>query len=283
MINDLHDFKRAIVQFSSGTGFISSGESSSNLKTVNVKVSSFPFREDIHCSKCSDIRKNEIEPLYLNDNFNETYFGQLKLRYKQLGKNDIDEYEESVNKLLSPSFWQSKCLQCNSKSHIVIHEGPQGQEFLILPSSFGGLSTPNTPKNVSFYLDQANRSHILGANSAAMAMYRAAIEHILVEQGYTRRMLGNKIQDLLMDVANEEAPSWAYEVDAEFLQYIKKLGDSAIHANDGEIEQQIHLDNELIKNVKTVISFLLFSIYEVSRKKQKLLDSLKTAMNKMEE
>lgn len=280
MIGDLHDFKSVIVQF---IGFSSSTTESSKHSSIKAKIITYPFREDMHCSNCSDIRKHEINPLHLNENFNETYFGQSKLRDIQLGKFNIDHYQNRVYRMLSPSFWECKCLQCSSISHIVIHDGPQGQELIILPSSFGGLSTPNTPQNVAFYLDQANRSHILGANSAAMAMYRAAIEHIMVEQGYERRMLGNKIQDLLRDVVNETAPSWAYEVDAGFLQYIKRLGDSAIHANDGDIEQQIYLDNELIKNVKAVISFLLFSIYEVSRKKQVLLDSLRNTTNKMDE
>ncbi|MEK5165993.1 hypothetical protein NYE69_27105 [Paenibacillus sp. FSL R5-0527] len=283
MIESFDDFINRVVEFKERK--LIGLNSPSGEELTYATLTYFPFKEDLFCSRCGGFRKNEIEPLYVNGDFSSSFLENFQ---KPNGNNFYGVYsKESIFQILrvkiSPSFWKCQCLQCDSISHIIIHSGPNGEELLILPSTFGGLSTPNTPQNVAFYLDQANRSHIMGANSAAMAMYRAAIEHILVGHGYNRRMLGNKIQDLLKDIEENNAPQWAYEFDTDFLKYIKKLGDSAIHANDGNIEQQIHLDNELIKNVKSVISFLLFVIYESAHKKQQLLDNLKSTTQRIEQ
>jgi len=279
MIDNLEGFKNKVVNIRVTTIY----DPPDGNEPLQVTVSKFPMKEEMHCSRCGDIRKNEVFPLSLNDNFNDKYFEQLQISRRQKKQYHQGNFINTVYSMLFPSFWKCQCLQCDSISYIVLYKGPRRiYELIVLASSDGGLSTPNTPNNVSFYLDQANKSHIMGANSAAMAMYRSAIEHILVEQGYGRRMLGNKIQDLISDIKDSKGPPWAFEIDPNFLQYIKRLGDSAIHANDGEVEQQIHLDNELIKSVKQVISFLLFTIYESNHKKKYLLDSLKSTMQKIE-
>jgi hypothetical protein len=39
-------------------------------------------------------------------------------------------------------------LQCHSKYTALIHKGPSGAQLVIFPEKNGGLSSPNTPKNV---------------------------------------------------------------------------------------------------------------------------------------
>ena len=67
----------------------------------------------------------------------------------------------------------------------------QSGSGIVLPNRTGGLAMPNTPEGVAFYLDQAAKSHSVGANSAAIAMYRGALEHLLFQQGYKTGMLAN--------------------------------------------------------------------------------------------
>jgi hypothetical protein len=69
-----------------------------------------------------------------------------------------------------------------------------------LPQVHGGLATPHTPKLDAYYLAQAKRAQSVGANSAVVAMYRSALEHLLYEQGYEDRMVGPKITALLRDI-----------------------------------------------------------------------------------
>jgi hypothetical protein len=44
--------------------------------------------------------------------------------------------------------------------------GAEGTQLIAMPDTYGGLSTPHTPKPVAYYhLDQAQRCHAVGAFS----------------------------------------------------------------------------------------------------------------------
>lgn len=51
-------------------------------------------------------------------------------------------------------------------------------------------------------------------------------------------------------------------MDIEFLTYIRKLGNGAVHPNKGDYEKQKVLDNQLIELVDVIFSRLLDRIYE---------------------
>ena len=131
------------------------------------------------------------------------------------------------------------CRQCHERIIVLAYVGPSGVEVVALPSSYGGLSTPLTPAPVAYYLDQAQRAQSIGALSAAVAMYRAALEQLLFEQGYRDGMLKAKIDAL---VADTDPPKWVRDLDPEYLTVIKDLGNAAIHPNDGDITKQRALD-----------------------------------------
>ena len=57
------------------------------------------------------------------------------------------------------------CVQCDTSFTAVVYEGPDGRSLALLPSTYGGLTTPHTPPGVAYYLDQAQRSQSTGANS----------------------------------------------------------------------------------------------------------------------
>jgi hypothetical protein len=172
------------------------------------------------------------------------------------------------------------CVQCDTFFTAVLYKGPEGTSLAILPSTYGGLTTPHTPKGVAYYLDQAQRSQSTGANSAAVAMFRAALDHLLFEQGFKKGMCGQKLAALEAAVAANTAPKWAHELDAEFLTVMKQLGDGAIHPNDGDVQAQSKLDSDLLAKLTHTFQMLLFLIYELPHEKQKRLDGLKAGIIK---
>lgn len=172
------------------------------------------------------------------------------------------------------------CVQCDTQFTAVLYKSPEGKGLAILPSTYGGLTTPHTPKGVAYYLDQSQRSQSVGANSAAVAMFRGALDHLLFEQGFKKGMCGQKLADLEASVKAGNAPKWAYELDAEFLTVMKKLGDGAIHPNDGNVADQSKLDIELLAKLTHTFQMLLFLIYELPDQKQKRLDALKAGIIK---
>lgn len=173
-----------------------------------------------------------------------------------------------------------QCVQCDTNFTAVLYQGPEGTSLAVLPSTYGGLTTPHTPKGVAYYLDQAQRAKAVGANSAAVTMFRGALEHLLFEQGFQKGMCGQKLSDLEAAVKAGKAPKWAQELDGDFLQVMKQLGDGAIHPGDGNVDNQKVLDSDLIAKLTHTFQMLLFTIYELPHEKQKRLDGLRAGIIK---
>jgi hypothetical protein len=179
-----------------------------------------------------------------------------------------------------PMLTMLKCVQCDTSFTAVLYQGPEGKSLAVLPSTYGGLTTPHTPAGVAYYLDQAQRAKAVGANSAAVTMFRGALEHLLFDQGFKNGMCGKKLSDLEAAVKAGTAPKWAQELEGEFLQVMKQLGDGAIHPNDGNVGNQKVLDGGLIAKLTHTFQMLLFVIYELPYEKQKRLDGLKAGIIK---
>jgi hypothetical protein len=111
-------------------------------------------------------------------------------------------------------------------------------------------------------------------------MFRGALEHLLFEQGFKDGMCGKKLKDLEAAVKAGTAPKWAQELDGEFLQVMKQLGEGAIHPGDGNVDNQKVLDGELIAKLTHTFHMLLFMIYELPHEKQKRLDHLRAGIIK---
>jgi hypothetical protein len=206
----------------------------------------------LHCPRCGDARRMDMD---------------LRHRPDPMSKEP-------------PILARLRCVQCDTSFTAVLYQGPEGPALAVLPSTHGGLTTPHTPTGVAYYLDQAQRAHSVGANSAAVAMFRGALEHLLFDQGFKIGMCGKKLADLETAITAGTAPKWANELDTEFLQVMKQLGDGSIHPNDGDVAKQELLDSELIAKVRHTFQMLLFLIYEVPLKKQERLDALKAAVIK---
>jgi Domain of unknown function (DUF4145) len=185
---------------------------------------------------------------------------------------DDDDIPLDVYRGAIPALFVALCLQCRKTITILVGEGPNGKEVVALPSTYGGLSTPNTPKPVAFYLDQAQRCQSVGALSATVAMYRAALEQLLYEQGYRDGMLKKKVDDL---IADQKPPRWRDQLDPAFLEAMKDLGNAAIHPNDGDITKQAAFHAGLLREVRALFEELLEEVYEVEKRRAGRLKALK--------
>lgn len=170
-----------------------------------------------------------------------------------------------------------RCVQCDATYTMLKYPGPAGPSLASLPgTTSGGLSTPHTVEPVAYYLDQAHRARSLGANSAAAAMFRAALEQLLFNQGYQSGMLDGKIKALEAAIANGSAPVWARDLDTEYLRVIKELGNGAIHTNGGDIKKQANIDSEMMAAVEATFAGLLQLVYEIPQMRSARLADLKT-------
>lgn len=169
------------------------------------------------------------------------------------------------------------CLECQSTALAVVFESPDGPDLAVLWSVGGGLSSPHTPDGVRYYLDQAARSESVGARSAAVVMYRAALEHLLLDQGYEDRMVGPKLKHLDADIAAGKAKPWAKALAPAFMAVFAKLGNASIHADDKDVSRQGTIDAELLADLHVAMAELLELVYERPRKEAERLARLQAA------
>ncbi|WP_437757679.1 DUF4145 domain-containing protein [Sorangium sp. So ce1389] len=207
---------------------------------------------EMHCPRCGDIRRMITWLLYPKS------------------PGDLGKIGASSHILCL-----LKCVQCDTQCTLLRYDGPSGQAIVTLFSAYGGISTPNTPPAISYYLDQAHKSHSVGANSAAAAMYRAALEQLLYEQGFQRGMLAQKIIELEQAIANKTGPSWSNDLDVDYLKALKDLGNGSIHTNGGDVTKQAAIDSHLLALVQVTFVGLLQIVYEIPQKKAASLAALK--------
>lgn len=173
-----------------------------------------------------------------------------------------------------------KCNQCELILISILHKTVDGYSLVVFPINADRNRKSYIPENVAYYLDQANRAKSSGANSAAVAMYRAALEMILFERGY-KGMLNEKINAFESYKKSEKASSWARDLDPNHMKITKELGNAAIHPNDGDHKKQSLLDAQLIVNMDALFEHLLYVIYEVENRKNESIKKLQKANEEM--
>jgi hypothetical protein len=124
-----------------------------------------------YCPRCGDFRRMSLVALFWQERWAK---GVIQTFHS-------GPINEPASKRPVPSLFVAVCLQCESRLSLVVYQGPEGTRLVALPETYGGLSTPNTPDGVKYYLDQAERANSVGALSAAIVMYRSALEHLLHE------------------------------------------------------------------------------------------------------
>src|SRR5207244_3470888 len=72
-----------------------------------------------------------------------------------------------------PAMFLYQCGECDATYLAIIYRNPGGARLAVFAEAGGGLATDNTPPAVAYYLDEAHNAQSVGANSAAVTMYRA--------------------------------------------------------------------------------------------------------------
>lgn len=252
-----------------------------------------------YCPNCGNIQRHEIKPMNWNDSWylaplevykkerrhsarTESIENSFSIRnddsIKKHGSSKEIWYREFIESKC-PLLFQYLCLNCESYTTVTVYIGPDGLDIVMLREVYGGISTPNTNKNVKYYLDQAFRAKVIGAKSAAVAMYRAALEMLFFHEGYKKGMLGDKIRELEDQKSKGNAPDWANNIDIEVLTLLKEIGDGAIHPNDGDTGKQKVIDDDLLINLEGIVTELLSEVYEIPMVGKEKKAKLKTARN----
>lgn len=213
-------------------------------------IANFPDTPEVHlrqryfCGKCRASRP---------------HFIMLRAYPKAYGGHPITAMKDSKG---TPAVFGYQCVDCNSWTFAAL----LNKQRLALWSPVGsGTRTPKTPDAVTHYLTEAYLAKSNGARSAAAAMYRAALEQLLHQQGYNQDTLHQKIQALVKQTEAGGGPSWARE--APFLKAIKAIGNGAIHPNDGDITRQQKLDGDLLNGIDRFMESLLDQVYEAPARK----------------
>ena len=141
---------------------------------------------DLYCPPCGDSRRVRLRVL------RSPFQGWTNIA-------DID----SLVKTLPGTLFNMTCLQCGTLFTGLFYKAPEGLGLVVLPSKHGGITTPHTPVGVAYYLDQAHKAKTMGAYSAAVAMFRGALEQLLYHQGYKDGMLGKKIEPVVVGPSRE--------------------------------------------------------------------------------
>ena len=211
--------------------------------------------------------------------FCNTCLANRRMKTRKMNIEFKNYYGKDLNGALdkcSPLLYELNCLQCQEKSYLFIYKNHGEFKSVILSEKNGGCLSKNAPEGVKYYLGQAYNSRMIGAQSASMAMYRAAMDFMLYDQGYRKGMLGEKIKNLEKDISEKSAPKWAMEIDVDYMKAIKEIGNSAIHPNDGEIKKQKEIDGVLLNIVDTIFLELLDKIYDQPARSKENLEILRS-------
>lgn len=209
-----------------------------------------------YCGRCAGVRRMELRAASSRCNrLNPRAVATTQHMLEQLERPAVDALAFAVG--VPPPIFRAICLQCQTNLSLVVDAGPP-VEVIVVGANAPGLATAHTPSAVAYYLDQAYRSRTRGAFSAAVAMYRAALEQFLDAAGYTKGKLVDRIAD-----AVSAAPSWLQDLDDELMTALRMLGNTAVHPNQGDITKQAVFDHALVRDIEHLFLDVLDEAYEV--------------------
>lgn len=218
-----------------------------------------------YCTVCAGFRRMRLEPKYsaavlTPSNVNATWPDDLIEGLKR--PITFSPFVMAISG--TPPLLRAVCLQCTYAITLLVALIDRQPQVIALHGGGGGLATEHTPKGVAYYVNQAYRAQSIGANSAAVTMYRSALEHLLHEQGFQAKRLVDQIDALL---AADPGPPWRTHLDEDHLHILRKLGNLAVHVNDGDVGRQHALDATLVHEVHVVFVELLDEVYEQPAKR----------------
>jgi len=220
----------------------------------------------MYCPTCSEYCGMKVTPLFFHGTI-----GQTLLKHQHAPHEPMPD-QNSV-----PSLFRYECVNCPTLFWVLLYYGNSAPRLAIFPSKSGGISTKLTPPDVSYYVDQAYKAQMVSAYSAAMGMYRAALEKLLQEHGFTGKLPAMFAQ-LESNKKSGNAPKWAHRLNIEALKLTKEIADSQMHAN--EIEQLKALSPHFMNQVQANFIYLLHVVYEEEPRQQATKSRLNEVLKK---
>lgn len=222
------------------------------------------IRGQMYCPSCGDKRRMVVSKQYSH--------GSAILRAKS--------GMEVVNDIV-PMLMTFSCVQCDSKFSVLVHKESGGVSLAIFPEGRGTLATPHTPNAVVYYLDQVQKCWSIGAFSAAISMYRVALDHLLYGEGFRKGMVGQKVEVLEKAIESGTAPDWARDLNTRYLEVLNKLATYALHPNEGDVTPQLVFDQDLLVAVKATFQELLVRVFELPHQQEDRLTTLEGALRRL--
>lgn len=171
------------------------------------------------------------------------------------------------------------CLQCNYQAVILgIMREDRMLAWNLMYLEGGSFATPHAPESVAFYMDQGQKAYSMGANSAAVAMFRAALEHVLYKLGFQNGMLGAKISALEQSIIDGTASPAASRLEPDVLRILNRLGNASIHSNDGTLKPQAAFSSALVAAFQQALMATFDVLYEEPERRKARLAQLATSL-----
>lgn len=163
---------------------------------------------------------------------------------------------------LTGSLYQLSCTTCTGKGHLLVHVIAGQQASLIFFYKGSSIASKHSPDSVRYFLEQASSCNQIKAYSATLAMYRAALDAVLFDQGFKKGMVGEKIGVLEKQIQNKSAPHWAGNINLDFLRVIKDLANSSLHISKDDLTEEKKISAVDISLVEKAFAKLLYEVYE---------------------
>lgn len=215
-------------------------------------------------------------------------YGQFNLLQKrwilQAIKNDVEGYLDNhkLNVFIKETYsgdslvYVHTCRQCHNETFLIKHTVDGEPTLTFVYSTVLQYDTSCVPEGINYYMGQAFKSKSVGAYSAAMAMYRSALEFLLYESGFDENRLVDKIKSF-----EDKPPDWATSLSSQFMGIIRELGNDSVHPNRGNISEQEKFDFDMLEAVEITLNELIERAYIFPQKEKDRLSVLSKASRKV--
>lgn len=206
----------------------------------------------LFCSRCVDLVEVEVQALYAG--------------------GDIPDAGQHAGPplaplpLRSPSLFAYRCKRCARTWYALLAIAPpesQTDELyplrrsrLVLLPVTPALTSQSVDPEANFYFREAETARYAGAHTAAMAMYRSAVEAFLGSIGFQDRSLDHRIAAFEAARANGTLPADLQQLPQPALNAVRIIGNFAVHA--GWLPQQRkQIGSELTLAAAQLVTVLL--------------------------
>jgi hypothetical protein len=230
--------------------------------------SQFVAAEVIFCRSCMRARKMSVRAI--------STFGVLHRQWEQ---DDFKAINLQLPNDVNPSVLSLVCESCEARVAVLLYVQSGKVAMAAFSNCLTGPMGANIPKAVSYFVDQAVKALAVGSKAACIAMFRAAVEQLLDEEGFTGGMLNDKLISLSTAVTNQTAPAWAKRVSTPAMDLLRKLGNEAVHPSDFKKLESVDLG--FLAALQIVVSHLLNLVYEQPAIRERRLHKLMAIKGKV--